>query len=147
MESSAGPNPDRRLGHPQAGDVLVFDVGEDIVGIYSVTRRKYVAYRGKRILRGTERLMQAAEIVSYNGDAYDLPELARRLALNGKSLNRRGIHTDMRRVYWGDQIWGANLRDTFLRHCEPRSFPDTHEGSNRSDVYMTFRLWKLYKNG
>jgi hypothetical protein len=26
-------------------------------------------------------------------------------------------------------------------------FPDTHEGSNERDVFMTLKLWELWKQG
>lgn len=133
-------------------NVLVIDTGLDIVGVYSVARRKYVPYRGDAIARALTRIEKADEVVTYNGDHRDLKDLlsfARRTRRNvGNAFPLRGKHTDMRTVCWSDRIWGSDLRTTYrIQFGELPTFPDTYEGSNEMDVHMTHGLWRAWKAG
>ncbi len=124
---------------------LVIDTGQDIVGIFSIKSRRYVAYRGHAITRALRRLQNAKEIVTYNGKNRDLKDLGKFAGLTG-DLPLKGIHTDMRSVCWSDRIWGSDLRSTYAMHFNTcPNFSDTYEGSNERDVYMTFKLWQLWK--
>jgi hypothetical protein len=130
--------------------ILVIDTGEDIVGIYSVEEGKYVPYRGRAISSAIQRIETAEEVVTYNGRHYDLEELGKFAGLPaGEKLSLKGVHTDMRIVCWSDRIWGSSLHNTYSMHFsdDHPSFPYTYEGSNESDVYMTFKLWELWKQG
>ena len=128
-------------------DTLVIDLGQNLVGVYSTRSRKYFPYRNESIRKAIKRIEEAREIVTYNGNHYDLAELQKfKQALSGTDLKIRGIHTDMREVCWSVRIWGSSLNNTYSHHFSTmRRFPDTHEGSNRADVYMTFKLWRLWK--
>jgi hypothetical protein len=128
---------------------LVIDTGQDIVGIYSVADRKYKPYRGKRIVEALERIKRASEVVTYNGASRDFLDLAAFAGLmTGERFPIAGTHIDMREVCWSARIWGSNLTNTYSMHFpECPTFPDTYEGSNERDVYMTFRLWELWKQG
>jgi hypothetical protein len=71
-----------------------------------------------------------------------------RRAAYWRSSLLKGTHTDMRSVCWSDRIWESNLSSTYLRHfIDCPDFAGTHEGSNRRDVRMTFKLWGLCKQG
>jgi hypothetical protein len=81
------------------------------------------------------------------GKRYDLERLGKFAGLM-VDLPLKGIHTDMRSVIWSDRILGGNLYDTYAMHfATPPSFRDTYEGHNERDVYMTFKLWELWKQG
>jgi hypothetical protein len=124
---------------------LVVDTGQNLVGIYSVAGRRYVAYRGAAIARAIRRLQTAYEVVTYNGKNHDLEKLGAFAGLDG-DLPIQGVHTDMRSICWSDRIWGMNLTRTYAMHfTDCPLFADTHEGSNECDVYMTFKLWQLWK--
>lgn len=128
---------------------LVIDTGQDIVGIFCVEERKYVPYRGDDIPLAIQRIETAEEVVTYNGKDYDLEELGKCAGLaSGQRLPLKGTHTDMRSICWSDRIRGRSLSNTYLMHfSDCPSFPDTHEGSNEADVFMTFKLWELWKLG
>jgi hypothetical protein len=124
---------------------LVVDIGQDLVGLFFVEEGRYVPYRGDAIPSAIQLIQDADEVVTYNGNNYDLLELGRLAGLDEK-LPLKGIHTDMRSIYWSDRIWGSNLQGTYARHfTECPKFPDTHEGSNECDTYKTFKLWRLWK--
>lgn len=125
---------------------LVVDTGMDIVGVYCVEDKTYIAYRGRTIPQGIKRVQSADEVVTYNGELYDLRQLGR---LDGlpEELPISGRHTDMRAVYW-DPILGSDLRSTYAWHFDSCPlFADTYEGSAERDCHMTFKLWELWKLG
>ena len=127
---------------------IIIDVGQNLVGVYSVATRKYVPYRGVRIQKAIDRIEKAKEIVTYNGNRYDIVELGKfkkEFGIAGE-LTIRGRHTDMQEICWSTRILGSSLYNTYNYHFSTMpSFPDTHEGNNRTDVYRTFKLWKLWK--
>ena len=54
----------------------------------------------------------------------------------------------MSSVCWSDRIRGSSLENTYkIQFGACPEFPDTHEGSNQRDVYMTFKLWEAWKQG
>jgi CRISPR/Cas system-associated protein Cas10 (large subunit of type III CRISPR-Cas system) len=126
--------------------ILVFDVGENIIGVQNTNGGRYIPYRGEKRINAIERLEKAHEIVTYNGNLYDLKkvnELSH--SLRGFSFTPPKKHTDIREEYWPN-IWGSNLYNTFKENIKKsREFPDTYEGSNQADVYMTLMLWKKLK--
>jgi hypothetical protein len=134
---------------------LVIDTGQDILGIYSVEDREYVAYRGNRIAEGVERARLADEVITYNGERRDLLDLARFARLDG-DFPLKGKHTDMQIMCWAP-IFGSSLTRTFnsqLPVCPEFPFgrtnselSDDYEDSNQRDVYMTLKLWELWKDG
>lgn len=129
-------------------DTLIFDAGTHIVGIYSVRQDVYVPYEGNDIPDGIQRLIRAREIVSYNGDRYDLGQLNHLMGGDSRQpLAILGCHIDMRVVCW-DPILGRSLRDTYEEHFGPPPKTDgSYIGSNQLDVQMTFRLWERWVAG
>ncbi len=126
---------------------LVIDTGQDIVGVFSVEDGKYVPYRGHAISSAIQQIEEADEVVTYNGKNHDLAALGKFAGLPaGQDLALKGTHSDMRSICWSDRIWGSSLYNTYSMHFPDRpSFPDSYEGSNECDVYMTFKLWELWK--
>lgn len=128
-------------------ETLVIDVGTTMVGILSADDRAFTPYTEARIVDLViSRIIAAKEIITYNGERYDLLKLGERVGLS-VNLPLMGIHTDMESVCWGN-INGRNLSGTYVMHhetCPP--FPDTYEGSNERDCYMTFKLWEWWKQG
>lgn len=127
--------------------VLVVDTGQDIVGIYSVNDSRYRPYRGQEMLEALQQIEQADELVTYNGERYDLARLSEIASGVGRTFTVRCKHSDMQRVCWGN-ILGSSLSSTYAQRvgvCP--AFPDTYEGSNERDVYMTYALWSLWQHG
>lgn len=126
--------------------ILVFDVGENIIGVQNTNGGRYISYRGEKRINAIERLEKAHEIVTYNGNRYDLEKINElSLSLRGSSFVPPKKHTDIREEYWPN-ILGSSLGNTFKENIKKsREFPDTHEGSNQADVYMTLMLWKKLK--
>lgn len=126
-------------------NTLVVDVGETIIGIQNPNGGAYIGYRSEKRVRALERLEKADEVVTYNGNRYDIQELNRlSRELRRCKFLMNGLHTDMSEICWPG-ILGSSLADTFREHSlAPRIFPDTYEGSNRRDVYMTMALWKWW---
>jgi hypothetical protein len=130
---------------------LIIDTGMDIVGIFSVEDDRYTSYRGDAIASAITPIESADEVVTYNGSVHDgwsdLVELEK-LSRKPNGLSFKGTHADMRKICWGDRIWGCSLTKTYAKHfASCPTFSDTHEGSNERDVYMTFKLWELWKQG
>jgi hypothetical protein len=127
---------------------LVIDTGQDIVGVFCVEDGNFVAYRGEEIQSAIRRIATADEVVTYNGKGRDLYDLGALFGLTGE-LPLKGIHTDMRSVCWSDRIFGSSLDNTYAMHFTKRPiFSDPpHERSCHLDVYMTFKLWELWKLG
>jgi hypothetical protein len=125
---------------------LVVDVGESIIGVQDARRGRYFAYYGDKRIRALERLEEADEVITYNGNRYDIDKLNKlSIQLRGINFCMQGIHTDMRELCWPG-ILGSNLLSTYEKHIGIAfDFPDTYEGSNRSDVYMTKMLWLHWK--
>jgi hypothetical protein len=128
-------------------ETLAIDVGTTMVGILSADDRAFTPYTGNKIVDlAIPRIIAAKEIITYNGDRYDLLKLGERIGLP-ENLPMSGIHTDMETVCWGN-INGRNLFGTYAMHREPcPPFPETYEGSNERDCYMTLKLWEWWKAG
>jgi hypothetical protein len=131
---------------------LVIDTGMDIAGIFSVDEDRYIPYRGCDRLLAVQRIEAADEVVTFNGTAHggwsDLVELGKLVGMPDGLPLTGVVHSDMRSICWSDRIWGKSLVNTYSMHfTDCPTFPDTHEGSNERDVYMTFKLWELWKLG
>jgi hypothetical protein len=132
---------------------LVIDTGQDIIGIYSVEDCEYVAYRGRRIVEALERIQNADEVITYNGERRDLLDLARFAGIDG-DFPMNGEHFDMQVKVWAP-ILGSSLIRTYNMHftdCPECPFTGTssaaidgYEVSNRRDVYMTLKLWEIWR--
>lgn len=137
-------------------ETLVIDVGQNIVGVFSVEENKYVAYRGDRISEAIRRIQAADEVVTFCGvQFHDLEQLGMRIGFPG-DLPLKGALSDMSRIRW-DRIVGKSLLNTYSEYfnkcpevpftsVEPEGI-DEYEVDNRRDVYMTFKLWELWKQG
>ncbi|MBN9615368.1 MAG: hypothetical protein BGO25_03185 [Acidobacteriales bacterium 59-55] len=126
---------------------LIVDTGINLVGVFSVEENSYVPYRDDGIQTAIRLIQVADEVVTFNGNNYDLEKLGAFAGLVG-DLPLNGVHSDMRSICWSDRIWGSDLPGTYYRHyTECPAFPDTHEGSTERDCYMTFKLWELWKQG
>ncbi len=134
---------------------LVIDTGQSIVGVYSVEGREYIGYRGSRISEALERVQNADEVVTYCGEIYDLKQLGKFAGIDGE-LPLKGKHIDMERMVWAPLTLGSSLEGTYERHFEScPEFPfgrrdspdcDDYEADNQRDVYMTFKLWELWRD-
>ena len=126
-------------------NVVVVDAGESIVGVYGVAEAVYTAYRGKEMIRAVLRVQEADELVTYNGNRYDLKRLSEIAAQSSRQFVLSGEHSDMQDICWGN-ILGSNLYNTYVRcvGSQPPAFPETYQGSNELDVYMTHKLWQLW---
>jgi hypothetical protein len=132
---------------------LVIDTGQDIIGIYSVEACEYLAYRGSMIAEALERVRNADEVITYNGELRDLLDLSRFAGIDG-DFPLKGRHTDMQVTCWAP-LFGSSLTRTYNMHftdCPEYPFSGTnsektgaYEASNRRDVYMTLKLWELWK--
>jgi hypothetical protein len=126
---------------------LIVDTGMNLVGVFFVEENSYVPYRDDGIQTAIRLIQAADEVVTFNGNNYDLEKLGAFVGLVG-DLPLNGVHSDMRSICWSDRIWGSDLSGTYYRHyTECPVFPDTHEGSAERDCYMTFKLWELWKQG
>ena len=138
-------------------EILAFDVGTGIVGVLDVQTGSYAAYRGQDMLLGARRVFDCeGVIISFNGNRYDLPELAKRLEDRNSVVQPKGKHIDMReeasRDHWPPKpgkkpIVGTNL----IRYYEhyfgeplpepPNSLKDEYEQNNWRDCRMAADLW------
>ena len=111
---------------------LVIDTGQDIVGIHGVASACYTPYRGSKIAKAIHIIEDADEVVTYNGNVRDFPDLQKfALQYLHTDLKFFGRHIDMRSICWSDRIWGSSLHDTYAIHFDTApAFADTHEGSN-----------------
>jgi hypothetical protein len=124
--------------------IYIVDVGDNLIGISGSTNFSYTAYYGNDRISALEILENAKEIVTFNGKRYDYKQLCHfSEKLRSSPFNFRGVHTDIMPSCW-QFAFAANLINCFKKIVgEEVSFPDTHEGSNQSDVYMTLKLWEF----
>jgi hypothetical protein len=144
--------------------VLAFDWGTDIVGILDVKTDRYVAYRGKGgMIEGAQRVLSAeGTIVSFNGEACDLPRLLELLQFEQPVCTLKAKHDDMlvitSTIRWPPDpgtgpINGPGLRATYTyyfgesRPPLPDSATDEYEADNWRDCFMAVELWKKWKRG
>lgn len=146
-----------RSSRERLKEILAFDVGTGIVGVLNVQTGSYSAYRGQDMLLGARRVFDCeGVIISFNGNMYDLPELAKRLDGRNSVLEPRGKHIDMReeasRDRWPPEhdtkpILGTNLMSHYKHYFgdplpePPNSLKDEYEQSNWRDCRMAADLW------
>lgn len=147
-----------------ASEVLVFDWGPAIIGILDVDANVYKSYRTPEgMIEGAKRvLFSVGTIVSFNGDAYDLPELFNLLPLQSVERVIRGTHVDMLKetsdIRWPpvpgtSSINGPGLRATYRYYfgasiaSPPEALQDDYVINNWTDCYQTAALWKKWKRG
>lgn len=143
-------------------DVLAFDWGTSIIGILDVNRNTYTPYRFKTgMLEGARRIATCrGTIVSFNGNGYDLIEIAKILGVPKLKLTEGCRHDDMAEVVsrtrWPPEpgtspIWGQNLEDTYQYYfpddapIAPAALTDGYIINNWRDCYMPAELWKKWK--
>lgn len=141
-------------------EILVFDVGENIVGMIDLNTDTYSHYRGPRMVDGARRILDCQGIViSFNGSTgFDRQTLATLVGIaNPAALSFRGTHYDMQdeasRDRWPpepgtDPILGQNLQETYWNYFRdsppdpPDYLDDDYERDNWSDCYMAAALWR-----
>ena len=126
---------------------------------YLVESRRYEYFdprNEKDVLKLLSRLKDATEVVSFNGETFDLEVLRKHHGLTGR-VPRRGRHTDIC-VLLSEKGRGGSLDDAArLNLGEPKldiskleSDPINRNHAReacRSDVSQTYRLWKRYQKG
>jgi hypothetical protein len=124
--------------------IYIVDVGQNLIGMSGHTDNSYKAYYGSNRIEALQILENAKEIVTFNGNNYDIKELNNfSKELLGRPFNLSGIHTDIMSACW-EFAYGHSLINCFKNLIgEKISFPDSHEGSNQSDVHMTLKLWEF----
>lgn len=135
-------------------EVLAFDTGIDVVGILEIGTGEYTAYRGlKRMAEGARRLLKAREIISYNGNRYDLKELASILGFSSvEELIIEGTHYDMQEICW-NPIFGSDLVFTYEENygtspiASPDYVTDSYEIDNYRDAFRAAELYRSWKKG
>ncbi len=142
-------------------EVLSFDWGTTIVGVLDVHTAIYTPYHGTTQIEGARRIVSCCgTIVSFNGNLYDLPQIARILGLaSAEELQLRGTHDDMleitSEVLWPGPktiIGSGGLTYRYTLFCSGIPIPasptqDVYEESNWRDCYMAAELWKKWKLG
>lgn len=136
-------------------DILVFDTGQSMVGIYSVSDEKYIPYMRGQFDAAIKRLKKAHKAISYNGKrGFDYEFLNRFAQSPDKEFNFEGEHIDMRIICWSDRIWGSDLESTYFKQfgqkCSNSPFSNLRQAeyieNNEKDVYMTFKLWECFQD-
>jgi hypothetical protein len=133
-------------------DTGVAGHGRFPVTIYEVEKATFAYYPADdTIPLALPRILQADEVVTFNGGTRDLVDLAFASGLEaGQDLPLAGRHTDMMSVCWDVRdLFGKGLRACYLARFGqlPTQFEDTYEGHMHRDVYMTLRLWELARDG
>ena len=133
-------------------EVIAFDYGVDIVGVLDVNTGDYTPYRGDRMVEGIRRVINCeGAIVSYNGDHYDLPKMAKHL---DEDIEYVGTHYDMLTITFHDRRDVGLLRKTYEYYFvdgripqPPPSVTDHYEEDNWQDCWLAAALWKKLCTG
>ncbi|MGF6604597.1 hypothetical protein P3T23_009353 [Paraburkholderia sp. GAS448] len=143
-------------------EVLAFDWGTEIVGVLDVKTGLYMAYRGEgEMIEGAKRVLSVeGTIVSFNGNACDLPRLFELLQREQTECALKATHDDMlvitSTIRWAPDpgtgpINGPGLCATYTHYfgeskpSRPCSFTGEYEANNWLDCYMAAELWKKWK--
>jgi len=124
---------------------------------YLVESRRYEYFdprTEKDVLKLIARLKDATEVVSFNGESFDLPVLREHHGLKGR-VPTKGRHTDLC-VVLSEQGRGGSLNDAVSLNLGKQKLAintlphDPVERSHarkacQSDVRQTYRLWKLHR--
>jgi hypothetical protein len=128
---------------------LVIDIGTPrFLGILSISDMKYTSYKGESTREGIARIYASDQLITFNGDRYDLAERGGFPEL--QNLPPTVAHVDMMAECWqADQrFFGKGLRKIYdLLFDSVPAFPDTYEGDNELDCYMALKLFELWKAG
>ena len=100
-------------------------------------------------------LKKADEVISFNGNIFDILVLRKHYSLKG-NIPIRGKHIDMweifrkRAGYWVGLDKAVKVNFNERKHTSGRKMKGFNieklKVACRSDVDQTYRLWKLYKN-
>jgi hypothetical protein len=128
---------------------LVVDAGTPrFLGILSVETGKYTPYWSGSVSEAIDRIYAADRVVTFNGDQYDFakaggfPELL--------NLPSTVVHIDMKPLAWAadQKFFGRGLHDIYILVFGALPLcPDTYEGDNHNDCYMTLKLFELWELG
>ena len=129
---------------------LIVDLGETVIGVYCVEDDTYIPYREPEYKIARNRIATADEVVTFNGEEYDL-WMQPLSTKNGSKFLLSGVHTDMKIHCYG--IWGCcgtKLRENFELNfgnyeIPSRGYTDKYVVSNWEDVFMTLKLWELHR--
>jgi hypothetical protein len=128
---------------------LVIDAGApNFLGILSISDGRYASYWGESTRIAIERIKAADQVITFNGNRYDLAERGRFPEL--QNLPETVVHIDMMEESWqADQkFFGKGLKAIYLLlFGSLPSFPDTYDGDNEQDCYMTLKLFELWEEG
>jgi hypothetical protein len=142
-------------------EVLSFDWGTTIIGVLDVNTDIYTPYCGASRIDGVRRIASCCgTAVSFNGNLYDLPQMAKFLGLaSAEDLQLRGTHVDMLDITSQARWPGPNtiigserLPARYASYCSDIPIPaspvqDGYEAGNWRDCYMAAGLWKKWKLG
>lgn len=146
-------------------EVLAFDWGTTVIGVLDINSNAYTAYRyGEDMVAGAKRIISTSgTVVSFNGNRYDLIEIAKILGYSSVSeMDVRGTHDDMLEIIsdirWPPRpgsasILGRGLPATYSYYfgehlpLPPAGVQDDYLISNWRDCYMTAELWRKWKRG
>jgi hypothetical protein len=149
-------------------EVLTFDWGSNLIGIYAPADGEYKPYYGEESAEGAERLMRAGKIISFAGKFRDVPEieiLYRRFSGNVFKVSCE--HVDMQEVFselhyparpgGRSIVGGISLDEAYEKvfgQCpklkNPEQYPvhqREHIESNWRDCYRTWLLYEAWHAG
>jgi hypothetical protein len=135
---------------------LVVDIGQNVIGIYSVEESEYTLYPSSDFAAAIRRIETADEVITYNGGSAKSGGVADDLLVLGRMVGMKdalpisGKHIDLRKIIWSNIIWGDGLELTYKMHFDddPQFTSLTEaESSNRRNVHMTLKLWEVWKQG
>lgn len=135
---------------------LVVDIGQNVIGIYSVEESEYTLYPSGDFAAAIRRIETADEVITYNGGSAKSGGVADDLLVLGRMVGMKdalpisGKHIDLRKIIWSNIIWGDGLELTYKMHFDddPQFTSLTEaESSNRRNVHMTLKLWEVWKQG
>ena len=128
---------------------LVLDAGVPrFMGILSISDGLYTPYYERSAGKGIERIRAADQVITFNGNRYDLtgrgafPEL--------QNLPETVTDIDMMGICWcaDHKLFGKGLKDiNLLLFGSLPFFPDTYEGDNERDCRMTLKLFQSWQVG
>ena len=135
---------------------LVVDIGQNVIGIYSVEESEYTLYPSSDFAAAIRRIETADEVITYTGGSAKSGGVADDLLVLGRMVGMKdalpisGKHIDLRKIIWSNIIWGDGLELTYKMHFDddPQFTSLTEaESSNRRNVHMTLKLWEVWKQG
>ena len=137
-------------------EILVFDVGENIIGMIDLNTDTYSHYRGPRMVRSQRILDCQGIVISFNGSTGTGRPWQRLLGLPTRPLYLsaplryagRGIPRSLASGTRDRSDSGQNLQETYWNYFRdsppdpPDYLDDDYERDNWSDCYMAAALWR-----